>query len=267
MAATITKLVRDHGKAADTITITGTGFTDAPTMSAVLVRKFGDTAWVAVNASRVAYTSGTVLVLTLHATEFDEGGFWDIGVADNAEVTPDDYLAQGLYFYATAADVPDNFIKGAPLAVYVDGAYVGQTHGGLNMSHPVETSDIESDQSLVPLRTIKIKEEFTVTVPLGEVSLENIKRIWGLSATISADRMLTFGGDTDLPIQEVMIFLPAGSSKEWSMQLYRCTITSPGDLNWNRDDQVDLPLQIKALADTSRTAGDQVGRIYEYTPA
>ncbi len=267
--ATITDVKPSYGKAGDSLTITGTDFVDDPSKSVVFVRKHGESSWTEVDASRVTYVSATELTLALNATEFDEGGLWDIGVADYGESTPDDSLAQAVFFYAVGTDNPDNFIKGAPEAIYIDGLYLGQTHGGLELEHGIETSDIESDQSLVPLRTIKTGETFSLSVPLGEVSLENLRQVWGVSAEIedlgNGRRRLTFGGDTAITEKSVMLILPAGSGKKWAVTFYRCAIVAPGTLSWNRDDQVDLPLEITILADTSRPAGDQVGRIEEYS--
>ena len=268
MATTITDVKPSYGKAADAITVLGTGFIDTPTLTEILVRKHGTTPWTVVDPTRVAYVSATELTLTLHATEFPSGGMYDIGVADDGETTPDGYLASALFFYVAGVADPDAVIKGAPEAIYVEGRYMGHSHGGLDLEHEVETSDIETDQSLVPVRTVKVGETFSLAVPLAEVSLENLKDVWGISATIedlgSGRRRLTFGGDTAITEKPVMVILPAGSGKKWAVTFYRCAIVAPGALSWNRDDQVDLPLQVTILADTSRAVGDQVGRVEEY---
>ena len=268
MATTITDVQPSYGKAADAATIIGTGFVDAPTMSVILVRLHGDTAWTVVDPSRVAYVSATELTLTLHATEFDGGGMWDIGVADNAETTPDESLAQALFFYIAGVYDPDAVIKGASEALYLGGRFVGHCHGAFELEHGVETSDIVVNESLIPVRTIKAGETYSLSVPLAEVTLENLRDVWGISAAIEdldgGSRRLTFGGDVDLLETSVMVILPAGSGKKWAVTLYRCAVVAPGTLSWNRDDQVDLPLVITILADTSRAVGDQVGRVEEY---
>jgi hypothetical protein len=114
-----------------------------------------------------------------------------------------------------------------------------------------------------------IPETYSLSLPLAEVTLENLKDVWGVSADIedlgNGRRRLTFGGDTAITEKPVMVILPAGSGKKWAVTFYRCAIVAPGTLSWNRDDQVDLPLQITILADTSRAVGDQVGRVEEYT--
>jgi hypothetical protein len=268
-AATISKCVRNFGKNGDTITLTGTNFADTGTKTKVYSRENADDTWAVVTAAKVTYVSSTSITVELATADWNLG-LNDIGVSESTASVPDAILAGCLYFYAAGTNNPDNVIKGAPDALYIEGLFLGQTHGGLALDHGVETGEIVSDQSLVALRTVKTGESFKMTVPLAEVSLENMKEVWGISATIvteGSDRVLTFGGDVDILEKEVLIIVPAGSGKKWAITFYRCAIISPGTMNWKRDEQVDLALEINILADTSRTAGDQVGRIREYTPA
>ena len=271
MATTITAVTPTYGKAGDVLDIIGTGFLDSGSLSVVLVRKHGDTAWTAVAGAQAAYSSGTKMLLALHATEFptNDPGLYDVGVADYGETTPDQYLESAIFHYIAGVFDPNAVIKGSPKAVYVDGRLVGHTHGKFDLDHEVSTSDVVVNESLIPVRTIKSGETFGLSVPLAEISLENLQAVWGIDATIvthGARRTLTFGGDVDVVEKPILVILPAGAGKEWAVTFYRCAIVAPGTLSWNRDDQVDLPLKVTVLADTSRAVGDQVGRIDEYTP-
>jgi hypothetical protein len=267
--ATITDVKPAQGKVGDSITLVGTGFVDAPTETKVYKRKHGETAWEAVDAANVTFVSATELTLALAVGDSWAAGILDIGVSDSGESEPDGSLAQALFFYIVTAKNPNAVIKGAPEALYIDGRYMGHAHGALEIEHEVETSDIEVNESLLPVRTIKVGETYSLSLPLAEVTLENLKDVWGVSADIedlgSGRRRLTFGGDTAITEKPVMVILPAGSGKKWAVTFYRCAIVAPGTLSWGRDDQVDLPLQITILADTSRAVGDQVGRVEEYT--
>lgn len=266
--ATITDVKPSYGKVGENITIIGTGFSDSPSKSVVFKRKHGDATWDVVDAANVTYVSATELTVALAAGDSWDAGMNDIGVSDSGESTPDGSIAQALFFYVAGVSDPDAVIKGAPEAIYIEGRYMGHSHGGLDIDHEVETSDIETDQSLVPVRTVKVGETYSLSVPLAEVTLENLKDVWGISANIEEldedRRRLTFGGDTAITEKSVMLVLPAGSGKKWAVTFYRCAIVAPGTLSWNRDDQVDLPLKITILADTSRSVGDQVGRVEEY---
>jgi hypothetical protein len=271
MPATIEKVIPFYAKAGDSaIEIIGAGFQDDPSLTKVYHRKHGETAWEAVDPSRVTFVSATELTIAIDAANTDgwDPGLDDVGVSDYGVSTPDGYIVQALYFYTAGVADPDAVIKGAPDAIYVEGLYMGHTHGGLDLDHTVETDDIETDQSPVPVRTVKQSEGYTISVPLAEVSLENLKEVWGLSATIEdlgdGRRRLTGGGDTTLVNRSVMLVLPAGQGKKWAVLFYRTTVVAPGTLTWSKEDQVDLPLELTVLADTSRPVGDQVFRIEEY---
>jgi len=270
--ATITEVYPSYAKAGDSaITIIGTGFQDTPNLSKVYHRKHGQTTWEDVDPARVTFVSATELTIAIDAANTDgwDSGLNDVGVSDFGDATPDESVAQALFFYVAGAYSPDDVIKGAVEELYIEGLFMGHTHGSLDVEHGVETSDIEVDQSLLPVRTIKAGETFSLAVPLAEVTLEHIKEVWGISASIedlgTDRRRLTFGGDTAITEKSVMLVLPAGSGKKFALTFYRCAVLASGTLSWSKEEQVDLPIQLTVLADTSRPAGDQVGRWEEYT--
>lgn len=269
--ALLTGAYPNHGKVDEEITLVGTDFVETP-QEEVYCRKAGEVAWVEVDPTQIAWVSATAITLTLKAADFTSGGLWDIGICADGVAAPTSTIAQLIYFYAAGVDDPDAFIKGAPEATYIDGEYVGQTHGGADLEHAVETSDIVSDQETVPLRTSIDSESWSFTTQLGEATLENWKRVHdiGQSITENADgtRVLTFGGEgTDLTEHEVMVILPGGSGKLFALTFYRCTITAPGTMSFSKEDQVTFPLTVNILSDTSRAVGDRIGRIEEYTAA
>jgi len=270
--ATITEVYPSYAKAGDSaITIIGTGFQDTPNLSKVYHRKHGQITWEDVDPTRVTFVSATELTIAIDAANTDgwDSGLNDVGVSDFGDATPDESVAQALFFYVAGAYSPDDVIKGAVEELYIEGLFMGHTHGSLDVEHGVETSDIEVDQSLLPVRTIKAGETFSLAVPLAEVTLEHIKEVWGISASIedlgTDRRRLTFGGDTAITEKSVMLVLPAGSGKKFALTFYRCAVLASGTLSWSKEEQVDLPIQLTVLADTSRPAGDQVGRWEEYT--
>jgi len=269
--ATITDVKPSYAKAGSSVTVIGTDFEDTPSLTKVYHRKHGETTWEDVDPTRVAYVSATELTVSIDAANTDgwDTGLVDVGVSDFGESTPDGSLAQALYFFTVGQFAPDDVIKGAPEEIYIDGLFMGHAHGSLDIEHSVETSDIEVNESLLPVRTIKTGESFSIAVPLAEVTLEHIKDVWGISAQIDdlgdGRRRLTFGGDTAIAEKSVMLILPAGSGKKFALTFYRCAVLASGSLSWSKEEQVDLPIQLTVLADTSRPAGDQVGRFEEYT--
>jgi hypothetical protein len=185
--ATITQVYPSYAKAGDSaIKVIGTGFQDAPSKTKVYHRKHSQTAWENVDPTRVTYVSATELTIAIDAANTDgwDNGLNDVGVSDSGETTPDGSVAQALFFYVAGAFSPDDVIKGAVEELYIEGLFMGHTHGSLDIEHGVETSEIEVDQSLLPVRTIKAGETFSLAVPLAEVTLEHIKEVWGISASI-----------------------------------------------------------------------------------
>ena len=272
MSTTISNVYPSYAKAGDaTIKVIGTGFVDTPSLSKVYRRKKGTSPWLPVDPTRVTFVSATELTVAIDAgnTDLWDLGLNDVGVSDSGESVPDAYLTAALFFYGAGTFDPDAVIKGALEALYIEGLFMGHTHGAVDLDMGTETSDIEVEQSLLPVRTIKVGETFTIKVPMAEVTLEHIKELWGISASIqemvTGRRRLTFGGDTAIIEKPVMLILPGRSGKKFALIFYRCAVRASGTLSWGKEDQVDLPLELTVLADTSRAVGDQVGRWEEYT--
>ena len=100
--ATITEVAPSYAKAGDSsITLTGTGFVDDPSLTEVYRRKHGETTWEAIDPARVTFSSATEITIAIDASNTDgwDNGLNDIGVADAGAGTPDAYLAQALLFY------------------------------------------------------------------------------------------------------------------------------------------------------------------------
>ena len=153
MATTLSSVKPAFGALTGEITLIGTGFDTDASESVILCRKHGDTAWTVVDPARVAYVSATELTLTLNATEFTEGGFWDIGVADVSETTPDDYLESALYYYTAGADDPDAIVVGPVEEVYIDGRYAGDLADEVGWDVREEIVKIFTQHSRAPVKT------------------------------------------------------------------------------------------------------------------
>jgi hypothetical protein len=267
MATTITSIKAGFGKAGDAISVVGTGFLDAGSKSVILCRKHGDTAWTVVDPSRVAYVSATAMTLTAHATEFDAGGLWDIGVADNGESTPDAYLSSALFFYTGGADEPDNVVVGAALAVYVGGQYMGDFSDAIGWTLSESINKIFSQHSSSPIKTFPGEVSCELTVPLIEASLENFQIVLGASAPVdlgNGTRRITFGGRVSITDEEVLMILPGPTGYRYAATFYRCNIGFDGDITIGKEKPLNIPMKITVLADTSRLANDQLGNLEKF---
>jgi len=266
MATTITSVKPFFGKAGEAITAIGTGFVDSPE-SVVLCRKHGDAAWTVVDPSRVAYVSATELTLTLHATEFDGGGAYDIGVADNGETTPDAHLSSALFFYVAGLDDPDYVIVGAVDGVYVDGEYMGDIADQVSWDFTEEIKKIFTQHSNAPVKTFPGETTCELTVPLAEASLENFQKVLGAPAIIDLGdgrRRLTFGGRSAITYNSILIITPGPTNKKYALAFYRANVGFGGALTIGKDENMKIPMKLTVLEDTSRAVGDRIGRFEEY---
>jgi len=267
--ATITDVKPRFGEAADSATIVGAGFVDAPSLSLVFVRPHGETTWTAVSASRIAYVSATELTLTLHATEFDEGGLWDVGVADAGDEAPDESLACALYFYTAGADNPDSVVVGPIDQVYIDGRYCGDLAEEVAWSVRQDMTKIFTQHSRAPVKAYPGEEEHEITLPLAEASMENLADLFGTELQDLGDgrRRVTFGGQQTIVDRDLLLIAPGVEGKQCALGFYRCNIALSGSITFGKDGLAAVPLQVTALEDTSRAYGDRIGYFEEFTTA
>jgi hypothetical protein len=273
-AATITDVRPGVGKLSDTdlITIIGTNFADSPSLTKVYKRKHGATSWEAVTAGNIAWVSATEIAVTLKVGDAWDGGMNDIGVSVSTESAPEDSMEQALCFYTAGADASANIIVGPPDGVYISGLYMGDLAAASEFAWEEEIKKIYTQHSRLPVKTYKGDSTYTLSVPLAEWSLENIKVVMGSAASITAEgagrRRLTFGGGTSLVVyDDVLLILPGPDGKKVALVLYRCSISASGSISWAKDENAKLPLKIQVLADTSRAVDDQVGYWEEWTVA
>jgi len=263
-AATITDVYPGFGKLADSLTIIGTNFADAPSKTKVYKRKSGDTSWDTVDTARVTWVSATQLTVALNVAEAWDGGLNDIGVSVSTESAPEDTLAQALYFYAAGSDSSANVIVGPPDGVYVAGVYMGDLADATEFAWEEEIIKIFTQHSRVAVKTYKGQTTYTLSVPLAEWSLANIKTVMGSGASISEEgtgrQRLTFGGGgSTLVYGNVMLLLPGPDGKKVGLVFYRCSLSASGSISFAKDENAKLPMKIEVLADTSRAVDDQVG--------
>lgn len=268
---TLTAVSPGVGKAGDVITLTGTEFAESPSATKVWRRDPGGT-WAQVNAARVVYKSATSIEVTLNASDSWTKGLQSIGVSASAGTEPSAILEECLLFFAAGTFNPDAVIKGALEELYLNGEFLGHTTDAFEIEHDTEESEVKVQQSRTPVRTVQVGETFTVNVPLGELSLENLKRAFGSKAAIQdlggTRRRLSFGGGSEaITYGTLLAIVPAATGKKWAVGFYRVKASTSGAITWSLDDVTSLPLKITCLADTSRAADDQVGFVEEYAAA
>ncbi len=268
MAATITKVYPSIGKEGDNITIEGTGFVDTPNKTKVYKRESGDSTWDTVTDSNVTFVSATELTVALAAGDSWDGGLNDIGVSVDTESIPEDSLLKALSVYVAGTDDPDKIVIGAIEGLWINGEYMGDFGDAQELNWDEELVKVMTQHSKAPVKTYKGEATYEMTIPLAELSLENIKKVFGSSASIAdletGRRRLTFGGETQMVYCDVMMTIPWITGKNATMGFYRACISASGTLTFEKDGPVKLPLKITILEDTSRAVGDRVGWVEEW---
>jgi hypothetical protein len=155
---------------------------------------------------------------------------------------------------------------------------VGYTLTPLTIGYETEVTEVEVEQLTLPVKEIKTKETVTLETTLAEFTQQNLVLAFdGSGTTVAAGtanvgyEQFDTGGETTIDtyawgfegkyvdgsnnIFPVRVFLYKGSAKV------------NGQLSFGKSEPAGIPLQIKAQADTTKTAGEQLMRIVKVTAA
>jgi len=179
---TITAVTPISGMPGTTVTIYGTGFV-ADALDDYLVTIGDESAAVsAVSATELRCTvpviaaNGPVDVTVRH-------------IPDEEEIT----LPRAFYLLGSAV-APDaaNLLQGGARAVFLDGRPVGYLNGPVRLAHEVTLYEAEVEQELNPVAVFTRRERWRLTLALAEVSLENLRAVFGGGNIV--DNTLGLGG-------------------------------------------------------------------------
>jgi len=267
LMATIDSVKPGFGALVGTLTIIGTGFADDPSLTKMYKRESGDADWEAVTAANISYESATELTLTLAEDESWDGGWNDLGVSVSSESTPDDSLERAFQFYTAGADDPNAIVVGPVEEVYIDGRYAGDLADEVGWDVREEIVKIFTQHSRTPVKTYPGEEEHELTIPLAEVSMENLADLFGSSVTDLSDgrKRVTFGGKQTIVDRDLLLVAPGISGKKTAIGFYRCNVGLSGSITYGKDANARIPLRVTVLEDTSRAYGDRIGFFEEYT--
>lgn len=148
---------------------------------------------------------------------------------------------------------------------------LGYTLTPVEMSIEIETFDLEVEQIANVIKSQKTKETLTVETTLAELTATNLKLALGSTQTITTTAAgasqhgfedLKAGGEIYLPEYQLGFegFVLDSSNHQLPVRLflYRANFVLNGALSFAKKAAAGIPLQVKALADTSKTAGQQL---------
>jgi len=154
------------------------------------------------------------------------------------------------------------------------GAWVklGFTKEALKSKYEFDELDVEVEQSLAPVDRVKIKENMTLETVLAEFYLDGIQ--YGTQGTVTdtpagvgqpGKEELAVGGVSTLTKRmfgfEGMYIDEDGATFPVRMFIWKATAKLNGDLEFGKKDYTGTPLQIKALADLTKSAGQTLFKI------
>lgn len=183
-----------------------------------------------------------------------------------------------IWISAKAVALPDETTVAAGASWGAGWTDLGFTAAPLAVAINRETIDMEVEQIANIVKQIVTKDTVDMETVLAEITAANLRYAMSASsavATVAAGAAqhgfdtLKFGGDILLPEYQVgfeAVRLDASNNKLITrLILYRVTLQMGGKLEFSKKAAAGIPLKITALAETTKTAGEQIGEFQNVT--
>jgi hypothetical protein len=156
--------------------------------------------------------------------------------------------------------------------------FAGATDGAATVLLSPKLETISADQVPAPIDVVMTAEGASIEVTLKESDLAKLKNFivngafttgtdTGLPSGAQDYEEISFGGTLAIPKNSVAVISPRrdAASKFVVSQLYQAYQAEAVQLPFQRGKETTYKVKFEALADPSRAAGDQVGKIYRQT--
>ena len=156
--------------------------------------------------------------------------------------------------------------------------FAGATEGAATVGLAPKLDPISADQVAAPIDVVMTGEAESIEVTLKESDLAKLKNFvahgsfssgtdTGLPAGAQTYEEISFGGVLAIPKTSVAVISPRrdAASKFVVSQLYQAYQAEAIQLPFQRGKETTYKVKFEGLADPSRPAGDQVGKIYRQT--
>lgn len=155
----------------------------------------------------------------------------------------------------------DNITIG-PAELFVDGVNVGWTKGGVSIRTTKSYWYRPSFDGLGDEEAVKESESYYISTILIENTLESLKNAWGIAESINVSapptKRLDFGGSRTV-VEHVIRF--AATNRR--IIFYKAVAMDFGELAYQKSSESLIPITFRALLDTSKDVGEQVGYIMD----
>jgi len=156
--------------------------------------------------------------------------------------------------------------------------FAGATEGAATVLLAPKLESIGADQIAAPIDVVMTGEAASIEVTLKESDLAKLKNFVvhgsyttgtdaGLPAGAQAYEEISFGGTMTIPKTSVAVISPRrdATNKFVISQLYAAYQAEAIQLPFQRGKETTYKVKFEGLADPTRAAGDQVGKIYRQT--
>ena len=156
--------------------------------------------------------------------------------------------------------------------------FAGATEGAATVLLAPKLEPIGADQVAAPIDVVMTGEAASIEVTLKESDLAKLKNFvvngayttgtdTGLPAGAQAYEEIAFGGVLSIPKSSVAVVSPRrdATGKFVVSQLYSAYQAEAIQLPFQRGKETTYKVKFEGLADGSRAAGDQVGKLYRQT--
>ncbi|MEI7832871.1 MAG: IPT/TIG domain-containing protein [bacterium] len=247
---TITAISPISGLPGAVVTIYGTGFVaDAPEEYLVAI---GD------ESATVSAVSATELRCTVPAL----AAFGPLDVTVRHIPDEEEIILPRAFYAKAVAVAPDagNVLMGGARAVFLDGRPVGYLNGPVRLAHEVTLYEAEVEQELNPVAVFTRRERWRLTLALAEVSLENLRTVFGGGDIV--DNTLGLGG---APVREYSLLVqgPGANGKLRDFYAYRAVPASSEPLLLARNQPQTLTITFLLLPEMALQVGERILRVAE----
>jgi hypothetical protein len=156
--------------------------------------------------------------------------------------------------------------------------FAGATEGAATVMLSPKLETVDADQVAAPIDVVMTGEAASIEVTLKESDLAKLKNFivngsyttgtdTGLPTGAQAYEEIAFGGTMAIPKTSVAVISPRRDStgKFVVSQLYSSYQAEAIQLPFQRGKETTYKVKFEGLADASRAAGDQVGKLYRQT--
>lgn len=120
---------------------------------------------------------------------------------------------------------------------------LGATNGGVTLTAAVEKTDVVVDQSLLPIRKIATSAGYTLSIPLAEITKDNLAKVLGL--TIDNENKVTLVPEEyhQIWIKTKGVVNSSGKQQVRTFHFPKVSFIPNGELNMSRTDQQTITLE------------------------